>query len=189
MLQGLRARSILLSIVAFLILGSISLAFTYQLTRDLRLAFGEKYAIEHALRHSQRIADMLTLNIRLAEHATTSDTLHRWLSNESDETAKEESLKLLNDSLRMAKADSWFVAFSDSEHFYYEDLNRSYHAFQPLKKLSVSNTNDGWYYHTIRSEDTFNLNIDYDEAVKATKLWMNILVRNEQNTLGVTGFD
>ncbi|WP_286682812.1 diguanylate cyclase [Sulfurospirillum sp. MES] len=188
MLQGLRARSILLSIVAFLILGSISLAFTYQLTRDLRLTFGEKYAIEHALRHSQRIADMLALNIRLAEHTMTSDALHRWLSNESDETAKEESLKLLNDSLRMAKADSWFVAFSGSEHFYYEDLNRSYHAFQPLKKLSASNTNDGWFYHTMRSADTFNLNIDYDEAVKATKLWMNILVRNEQNALGVTGF-
>lgn len=188
MLMGLRGRSIALSVAVFFIVGTISLFLIYQFTRSITISLGEKYALEHAKHHSSRISDMLSFNIRLAQKVTTAELLHAWFGNEETAEVKRRALKLMNDSTAISRADSWFVAFKESEHFYYDDLNQSFQNKERVKKLSISNSGDGWFYHTLRSASEFNLNIDYDASINKTKLWLNVPVRHASELLGVIGF-
>lgn len=188
MLMGLRGRSIALSVAVFFIVGTISLFLIHQFTRSIAISMGEKYALEHATHHSSRILDMLSFNIRLAQKITTAELLLEWLSDEDNSEKRRKLLKLMNDSTAISKADSWFVALKESEHFYYDDLSRSFKGKEKLKKLSIASSSDAWFYHTLRSASDFNLNIDYDASIEKTKLWLNVPVRHASELLGVIGF-
>lgn len=149
---------------------------------------GEKYALEHATHHSSQISDVLSFNIRLAQKITTAELLHAWYANEENPEIKRRALKLMNDSTAISMSDSWFVAFKESEHFYYDDLNQSFKGSERIKKLSIAKASDAWFYYTLRSASDFNLNIDYDVAIDKTKLWLNVPVRHASELLGVIGF-
>lgn len=185
---GLRGRSIVVSIAIFLIVGLTSLTFIYQFARSMSFTLGKEYTSEHALRYSDKLSDMLGFNIRLAEKISSSRLLTSWLLNEEDEEAKVRALKMMNDSVSISLADSWFVAFEESGHYYFDDKINSYQGKERVKKLSIDTSDDAWFYHTLRSAKPYNLNIDYDSAVNATKLWLNMPVRFEGKVLAVIGF-
>ena len=111
---GLRGRSIVVSIAIFLIVGLTSLTFIYQFARSMSFTLGKEYTSEHALRYSDKLSDMLGFNIRLAEKISSSRVLTSWLLNEEDKEAKVRALKMMNDSVSISLADSWFVAFEES---------------------------------------------------------------------------
>ena len=111
---GLRGRSIVVSIVIFLIIGLTSLAFVYQFSRSASFILGKEYTSEHALRYTDKLSDMLGFNIRLAEKISSSRLLFSWLMNENDEEAKIRALKMMNDSVSISITDCWFIAFAES---------------------------------------------------------------------------
>jgi diguanylate cyclase (GGDEF)-like protein/PAS domain S-box-containing protein len=55
------------------------------------------------------------------------------------------------------------------------------------KTLSPRNPNDRWFYHTLVSPDPYNLNIDFDEVLGLTKLWLNIPIVKNGKRIGVMG--
>ena len=148
---GLRGRSIVVSIAIFLIVGLTSLTFIYQFARSMSFTLGKEYTSEHALRYSDKLSDMLGFNIRLAEKISSSRVLTSWLLNEEDEEAKVRALKMMNDSVSISLADSWFVAFEESGHYYFDDKINSYQGKERVKKLSIDTSDDAWFYHTLRA--------------------------------------
>lgn len=187
-LWGLRGRSIAVSITVFFIVGTASLLLVYQFARSISTSLGKEYATQHVLQHSTTLSSMLATNIRLAQKIATAGLLFAWLDDEESEVAKKRALKLMNDSVDIAQADSWFVAFKHSEHFYFDDKANTFKGKELLKKLEASSPADAWFYHTLRSPKPYNLNIDYDSAVNATKLWLNVPVISEGRHLAVIGF-
>lgn len=185
---GLRGRSIVASITIFLMVGITSLTFIYQFAHTLSFTLGKEYASEHALRHTDKLSDMLDFNIRLTDKISSSRLLLSWLLNEEDEDAKARALKMMNESASISLADSWFIAFSENGHYYFDDKNKSHQGKELIKSLSFENSDDAWFYHTLRSAKPYNLNIDYDSGVNATKLWLNVPVRHEGKVLAVIGF-
>jgi len=187
-LRGLRGRSIAVSITVFLIVGAVSLLLVYQFARSISTSLGKEYATQHVLQHSTTLSSMLATNIRLAQKITTAGLLFEWLEDEENEVAKKRALKLMNDSVSIAQADSWFVAFKQSEHFYFDDKANTFKGKELLKKLETTSSADAWFYHTLRSLKPYNLNIDHDSAVNATKLWLNVPARRDAQPLAVIGF-
>ena len=185
---GIRGRSIVTSIAIFLIIGIVSLLFVYQFTHAISITLGKEYTREHALRYSEKLSDKLGFNIRLAEKIAASRLLLPWLKNEHDKAAHVQALKTMNDAVKISLADSWFIALRESEHFYFDDKINTYESKEYLKKLSSNSPEDAWFYHTLNSAKPYNLNLDYDSAIKAQKLWLNMPVHFEGYTLAVIGF-
>ena len=187
-LRGLRGRSIAVSVTVFLLVGTVSALLTFQFMRSMSLSLGKEYAMQHVEHHSNTLSSMLSTNIRLAQKITTAGLLLSWLENESDEVSKKRALKLMNDSVNIAQADSWFIAFKESRHFYFDDKANLFRGKELLKQLQTDTSEDAWFYHTLHSATPYNMNIDYDSAVGATKLWLNVPVTYEGVRVAVIGF-
>ena len=185
---GLRGRSIVVSIAIFLIVALASLTFVYQFSRSASFSLGKEYASEHALRYTDKLSDRIGFNVRLTDKISSSSQILSWLIHEDDEDAKRKAFKLMNDSVSISLADSWFIAFAESENFYFDNKKGEYRGKEYLKKLSIDNKSDAWFYHTLRLSKPYNLNVDYDSSVQATKLWLNMPVHFEGNVLAVIGF-
>lgn len=185
---GLRGRSIMTSVAMFFIIGMVSLVFVYQFAQTMSITIGKEYTSEHALRYSDKLSDMLGINIRLAEKISSSRLLLSWFVDENDEVARAQALKTMNDAVSISLSDSWFIALSESGNYYFNDKLNTYKDKEYQNKLSQNSSNDAWFYHTLHSEKPYNLNIDYDSNVNTKKLWLNMPVRFEGKHLAVIGF-
>lgn len=85
----------------------------------------------------------------------------------------------------------YFAAFVKSENYYFNDANNTYAGKEFRYKLSALNTNDTWFYQVIEQDKPFQINVDVDKQMGHIKVWINYLLKDGDQTLGVvgTGFD
>ena len=53
--------------------------------------------------------------------------------------------------------------------------------------LSRDNPRDGWYYTTAALGQGCHLNVDHDDALGVTNVWINCVIRDGDKVLGVLG--
>lgn len=185
---GFRGRAIFVSLVVFIVIGAISLFLIYQFARSTALSLGKEYALERVMNSKEQLSNTLALNLRLAQKVTSSLLLKTWMKDETNEAAKSRAFRLMCDSADVAQTDSWFVATSESRHYYFNDKQQRFLGKELLKTLDPLMTDDAWFFHMLSSNERYNFNPDYDSAVNATKLWLNMVVMDEGKPLGVAGF-
>lgn len=185
---GLRGRAIVLSLVVFIVIGAISLLLIYQFSSSTALLLGREYVLERVMNSKEKLSNTLALNLRLAQKVTSSLMLKRWMNDEANEYSKSRAFKLMRDSADVAQADSWFVAMRESGHYYFDDKQNSFSNKELLKTLNPQLSDDAWFFQMLGSQEQYNFNPDYDGAVNATKLWLNMVVMDEGKPLGIAGF-
>lgn len=185
---GFRGRAIFVSLVVFIVISAISLLLIYQFARSTALSLGREYALERVINSKEQLSNTLALNLRLAQKVTSGIIVPRWLKDEMNEEAKSRAFRLLGDSADIAQVDSWFVVASESRNYYFNDKQKSFAGKELLKTLNPLVDDDAWFFHMLSSNEPYNFNPDYDGAVDATKLWLNMMVMDEDKPLGVVGF-
>src|SRR5262249_28205583 len=74
-----------------------------------------------------------------------------------------------------------------SGNYYFNNADNAYAGDQKRYTLSADNPRDGWFYQTINLESGCHLNVDHDDNLKVTKVWINCVVRDGRDVLGVLG--
>jgi diguanylate cyclase (GGDEF)-like protein/PAS domain S-box-containing protein len=184
---GLRFQTAIVGVVIFLLMSSITFIFIRYFSIDIARDLGSEYARENAMRYAEKIKGTIDLDLILTQKLSTSPDVAEWAKNENDPLLKQKVFSLLNDYLDISKAGSWFIAFDKSGHYYFNDSNGSYTGSEYIKILSPTNLNDKWFYNTLNSPDPYNLNIDFDEALGLTKLWINVPIILNGKHIGVVG--
>jgi len=184
---GLHVRSAAVTIALFLILLLTTFFFIRHFSIEIARDLGSKYAQENAMRYAEKIKGTIDFDLTLTRRLAGNPVVDAWAVSENDPYLKEQLFALLNDYLEVSKAGSWFIALEKSGHYYFNDINNTYAGGELVKTLSPRNINDAWFFHTLESPDPYNLNIDYDEVLGMTKLWLNIPIVHNGERLGVMG--
>lgn len=185
---GFRGRAIIVSSIVFIVITAVSILLIYQFAHSIAISLGREYALERVLNSKEKLSNTLALNVRLAQKITSGTLMTSWMKEETNEAAKLRALRLIGDSIDVAQADSWFVAMRESRHFYFNDKQQTFKGKELLKTLQSHLPEDAWFFHTLSSHEQYNFNTDYNSAVNATKLWLNMLVMDGEKPLGVAGF-
>ena len=82
---------------------------------------------------------------------------------------------------------SYFAAIARSGSYYFNDATDQFNGKQFRYKLSPGNANDKWFYATIADGKAYQVNLDPDIHLGVTKVWINVLIKNGIETLGVIG--
>src|SRR5690606_20826432 len=53
--------------------------------------------------------------------------------------------------------------------------------------VSADNPRDGWFFKTIQFERGCHLNVDHDDVLQVTKVWVNCVIRDGRDVLGALG--
>ncbi len=148
---------------------------------------GTLFAEKQILFDRYRGLGALKQEVALAETLTRSQVVRAWALDEGDPTKYAmaiDELELYRDSFAN---HSYFFVVNSSGNYYYNDATNAYAGRQLSHKLSRDNPRDAWYYSTAALGSGCHLNVDHDDALGVTNVWINCVIRDGDKVLGVLG--
>lgn len=116
------------------------------------------------------------------EHAldmTNNEKVINWLKSPDDLTLQRTAYEEFNEYRWKMNESTVFIVPEKSRNFI---LNNSL-----ISQITEENPDDSWYFMTRDADENMNLNIDHNDDLDTTKLWINIRVEDNGEFLGVAG--
>lgn len=155
-----------------------------------RQHFGAAYARNHALLHAQKLVTPITRELSLSQRLAELESVRAYLRDGRDPATAFADLE----RFRAAFSDgSAFLIANPSGRYHFTDRNDPAAAREPRYTLRPDEPKDAWFYATIRGGRPHTLNVNVDETLRVTKIWFNVLVRDDDSrdgngpVLGLTG--
>jgi diguanylate cyclase (GGDEF)-like protein len=148
---------------------------------------GRLFAEKQILFDRYRGLGALMQEVALAETLTRSPVIEDWALDEKDPAKKARALAELEQYRQSFSNHSYFFVVNGSGNYYYNDAQNSYAGKQFSYTLDRSNPRDGWYYTTAAMGEGCHLNVDHDDALNVTNVWINCVIRDGPAVLGVLG--
>lgn len=183
----LRTKFILIISAVFLISAASMLFVFSRVSGGIINDFAMRVASRQALHDKNKIMAILDREVVLALKLADDSVVRKWMAPGDDPALKKAALKQLESYRRFFRDQSYFVARSvDSSYF---NADRTALPEQPrMSILRQDNPSDAWFYKTMRTLDTFQLNLDYNVLIRQIKVWINVIIRDEQgNKIGIGG--
>ncbi|MNZ30310.1 nitrate/nitrite sensor protein NarQ [compost metagenome] len=183
---GLRGKSVVALLLACILALVPAVLLGWKAMEDIRTHFGLAYAKNFTLLNQQKILAPvireLALSRRLAESVVTQD----WLLAENDPMRRSLFFREAEGYRADHREYSYFVVVNASGHYYYNDSSAPLSNI-PRYTLSPEDPQDSWYFETLKNDQPFNINVNYDAKLKVTKVWFNMVVRAGNEKIGLAG--
>jgi diguanylate cyclase (GGDEF)-like protein len=185
--RSLRLRVLLLVLAAFVAVAiPAALSFNW-LVNSTIVKLGTLFAEKQVLYDRSRGLEALMREVALAETLSRSPAILAWTADEADPGKQARGIAEL-EHFRLAFRDrSYFLAIGGSGNYYFNDARNSFAGSQQRYALDPANPRDGWYYKTAALGAGCQLNVDNDDNLKVTKVWINCVIREGGRTLGILG--
>lgn len=167
------------AVPAYFIFNSITNATVIQL--------GTLFAEKQVLYDRHRGLGALTREVSLAETLADSQAIRDWARSENDPQARRRGIAELEHYRRSFADGSYFFVIDASGNYYFNDAANTYADNQLRYAVDADNPRDAWYFSTRSLGNGCHLNVDNDANLRVTKVWMNCVVREGRNVLGVLG--
>jgi len=185
--QSLRTRILLLTLCAFVAV-SVPAYFSFvAIVNATVVKLGTLFAEKQVLFDRYRGLGALMQEVRLAETLARSGVIEAWARNENDPALREKGIAELEHFREAFSDHSYFFVVGASGNYYFNDAANSYAGRQLNHTLSRDNPRDGWYYKTASLGEGCHLNVDHDDVLAVTKVWINCVIRDGETVLGVLG--
>lgn len=179
----------------FLLLTAVLIALTvgglWLMTQQIALGVMEHWALRHfetqVTLEKTRTLQPIIREITLARQFADSQALRVWARTPDDPQLKAQALAEM-ESFRNNFADqSYFVALLASGAYYHNNARNEFAGAEYRYTLNAGNPNDRWFYSIIEQNRDIHLNVNPDIPLGVTKLWIDVLLRDGDNILGVVG--
>src|SRR5690242_11062091 len=149
---------------------------------------GRLFAEKQILFDRYRGLGALMQEVALAETLTRSPVIRDWARNEADPDKQALAIAEL-EQYRLSFADhSYFFVINASGNYYYNDAQNSHGNGKEFAfTVRRDNPSDDWYYATAALGAGCHLNVDHDDELDVTKVWINCVIRDGNTVLGVLG--
>lgn len=184
---SLRARMLALTLCAFAVV-SIPAYFAFTtIVNETVLRLGALFAEKQILFDRYRGLGALMQEVKLAETLASSSSIREWAQDELNEERRARGIAEL-EHFRATFADhSYFFVIGASGNYYFNDADNSYDGRQLSHTLDADNPRDGWYFKTASLGEGCHLNVDHDDVLEVTKVWINCVIVEGERVLGVLG--
>jgi len=186
-LVSLRTRVLLLTLLVFVAVSVPAyIAFNWMVDTTI-IKLGTLFAEKQVLFDRYRGMETLSRESSLAATLARSPVLKEWARDENDPEKTTRGLAEL-EHFRQAFSDrSAFFIIDASGNYYFNDRDNTYAGKEKRYTVSRDNPRDGWYFTTIAASHDCQLNVDHDDVIAVTKVWINCPVVDGSEILGVAG--
>lgn len=136
---------------------------------------------------SARLLQPLEREIALAKQFADSRVLKRWVLSDTDAELEVEALQEMESFRRNFQDNSFFVALADSGAYYHNNARDEFAGQELRYHLNPDSPDDAWFYQLVREGRDFHLNVNPDVELGVTKLWIDVLMRDGDQILGIVG--
>jgi serine phosphatase RsbU (regulator of sigma subunit) len=185
--NSLKARLNLAVAAVYLVAVLGSLAVFAVAAKAILADFAQRIAVKQALLERNRIYSAIEREVTLARTLAHDPVVRRWVLAEDDQSAKNQAFEQLDNYQNLFRDQSCFVAVDQSKRYYIKTGPAGAGRLQTVI-LDPAKPSDRWYFHTMDSVEDFSLNLDYNTAINAAKVWFNVVIRDsEGRKIGVGG--
>jgi PAS domain S-box-containing protein len=189
--MGLRGKVLTYLLVGGLAFGGITLAVANNILEQIKVELS-RYAAERYVQYNrEKTLGGIQADLALATKMADTDVLRRWMLNPRDVATADAAIKELRSLIRLYSTHETFVATKSTGGYYQIDAKAldipDSAVLKPLNILSRDDKDDIWFFNTLAQKEPFNLNVDYNDKLKATKLWINVVAKNGNEPIGVVG--
>ena len=183
---GLRARTALTLLLLAAVVLLLALWIGNQAVDRIRDHFGAAYARNNVLLNQQRIVTLIERELALARRLAESSLTREWINDESNAAKKRQFFIEVEGYRRAFAGLSWFLVNANSGHYYYNDPRSA--STEVRDTLRREADKDQWFYATLDSKRPYNINVDYNPELKATKVWFNVRIDSTNGQpIGIAG--
>lgn len=185
--MNLKPRFLILT-AALIVLASTAAWFAFErIAEGIIEQWGVRLAETQVRYDSARLLQPLSREIALSKQMANSQVIRRWAVNPDDSALEREAIAEMESFRRNFQDGSYFVALRESGAYYHNNDKNEFAGQQLRYHLKPENPADSWFYQIIGQGRDFHLNVNPDEALGVTKLWIDVLIRDGNRILGVVG--
>ena len=189
---GLRTKFLSAAIVLYVLIGLLTFfAFRFALHK-VEEDFGTQLVKRESLLVKNKTLSFIRAEVVLSSQMVDSPVLKLWAQNENDPTLKALALQELESYRKNFRDRSMFFIIDHSGNYYFNNAANEFKNRELRYTLNPENINDQWYFTTMKKVENFALNVDYDNHLNVTKVWINTIVRGndaKKVALAGTGFE
>lgn len=176
--RGLRSRAAVW-LIAFAILPLCLVAgLGFWQLDAVRHRYAAEYVRDHMALEQNKLFAMVSRQLALTRQFASADLTRRFAGGT---LPPEDYPRFFADAevLREYSLDQSYSVVSGHDGAYYYNGPAQPFSTKPRAFLSPQRAGDGWYYASLKSNKDYNLNVDFNVDLKETKLWINVLIRDQ----------
>lgn len=177
-----------------LLLGAIFIGFllvmwllSRQMIDKVSQQWGRQFAERQVLFDKYRTLSPLVREIALARQMAAEPAVIDMALHEENSGITKRGIAAMEKYCFNFRDHSYFAAFARSGHYYFNDAENQYGGKQLRYTLSPTSGKDKWFYATLREGKEYQVNLDPDVHLRVTKAWINVVIRNGNEKIGLVG--
>ncbi|MDD4912102.1 MAG: diguanylate cyclase [Sideroxydans sp.] len=183
----LNTRFLLLRVAIFVMFALLSWLSFNMMLNAINEQWGKEFAQRQVLFDKYRTLSPLIREIRLARQMATEPALLEIAQDERNAAVRSRAIAVMEQYRFNFRDHSYFAAFSRSNNYYFNDASGKYSRNQYRYTLSPHQQNDAWFYATLIDGKECQINLDPDVHLGLVKVWINVLLKKNNEVLGVVG--
>ncbi|MBI5007325.1 MAG: diguanylate cyclase [Nitrosomonadales bacterium] len=183
----LGTRFYLLMSAIFLSYSVISWLVFRDMVHEINQLWGRQFAERQVMFDKHRTLSPLIREIKLARQMALEPALIEMALHEDDAGVRSRATRVMERYRYLFRDHSYFAAFARSGNYYFNDAAGQYSDKQFRYTLSPREKNDYWFYATLKEGTDYQVNLDPDVHLGVVKVWINVLLKNGNEVLGVIG--
>ena len=173
------------------VLVTLSAFAAWWAARQQAVAIVEQWAVRYAekqvLYDKSRMLQPILQEIALARQLAGSQQILEWARNPDDAGLTARAIAEMENFRQNFADKSYFVALKGSGAYYHNNDENEFAGKQLRYRLDPKKKADSWFYDIIGQQRDMYLNVNQDLNLGVTKLWIDMLIRDGDNIVGVAG--
>ena len=183
----LNSRFLLLRGGIFLVFAVLCVLVFHSMVAAINEQWGKQFAHRQVLFDKYRTLSPLIREIKLARQMAAEPALIKMALKEGDAAARQRAINVMERYRIDFRDHSYFAAFAHSGKYYFNDAANKYAGRQYRYTLASNKKDDQWFYATLKDGKDYQVNLDPDTHLGVVKVWINVLLKNGDEVLGVIG--
>ncbi len=186
-IKSLQRKFLLIVLAAYVgIIGATIGAFLVS-QNGIARQLGRDFAIQYVLKEKTGLSAPIKQELALALKMADTPILKEWAMRETDPALTQKAFEELESYRHHFRDGDYFFIVNKSLHYYFNDNTGIYTGKELRYTLKANELSDQWYFSTIQKVNGYALNVNYDRAIRDTKIWVNVIIRQDNSILGLCG--
>ncbi|WP_153109559.1 GGDEF domain-containing protein [Propionivibrio limicola] len=185
--MNLRPRFHLLTIVFFIIFAIPSWLAVRALAEGIMEQWAVRYAEKQVLYDKGRTLQPILREVALSRQLASSQPIREWAHKPENKDFARRAVAEMEGFRKNFQDHSYFVALLKNGHYFHNNAANEFAGEEFRYVMDPRNKKDAWFYDLIRKQRDIHINVNPDPNLGVTKLWIDVLIRDGNDILGIAG--
>lgn len=185
--MSLKGKLFIFMTALFLLFSFAVWSYSKHVLDQINEKWAERFIKKQILFDKNRTLLPLLHELEIIKEMAKEPTLLAMARNEKDPLLRKNGIAVLEAYRSKFQSQSYFAAFTKSENYYFNNAKNSYNGKQLQYKLSRDQKNDAWFYDVLSDNQAYSINVDTDEFLGTTYIWINYDLKENGELLGIVG--